>query len=149
MALRPIAWAFTAIALLVAGCKGSSTGPSGSRILVTSGANQTGTPGQTLPLALTVLLTGTRQPSHRGILFAPTGDTSYVHHPLLAGGPCTVLVQRLDGQGGNQCSVVDSTDGSGQAFVIVTLGPTPGPAQLVVTLLNPVVSDTVSFTITP
>jgi hypothetical protein len=29
------------------------------------------------------------------------------------------------------------------------MGPTPGPAHLVVTLLQPLESDTVSFTITP
>jgi hypothetical protein len=60
-----------------------------------------------------------------------------------------VLVERTDGQGGNQCSAVDSTDGSGQAFIVLTMGPTPGPAHLVVTLLQPLESDTVSFTITP
>ena len=125
-----------------------ATGPAGSRILVTSGANQTGPADSTLPLALTVFLTGTRHPTHRGILFAPTGDTSYVHKPLPAGN-CTVLVERLDGQGGRQCSAVDSTNGSGQAFIVLTMGPTPGPARLVVTLLQPVESDTVTFTITP
>jgi len=131
----------------LAGCH-SSTGPAGSQIKITSGAGQTGKAGETLPLALTVFLTGTRQPSHRGILFAPTGDTSYAHHPLAAGN-CSVLVERLDGAGGNQCSAVDSTNGSGQAFIVMTLGPTPGPARLVVTLLQPVQSDTVTFTITP
>ena len=131
----------------LAACKGS-TGPAGSRILITSGGGQTGHADSTLSLALTVFLTGTRQPAHRGILFAPTADTTYVHHPLAAGN-CTVLVERTDGQGGNQCSAVDSTDGSGQAFIVLTMGPTPGPAHLVVTLLQPLESDTVSFTITP
>ena len=131
----------------LAACHGS-TGPAGSRILITSGANQTGRADSTLPLALTVFLTGTRHRSGRGILFAPTSDTGYVHRPLGAG-TCTVLVQRLDGLGGNQCSAVDSTNGSGQAFIILTLGPTPGPAHLVVTLLQPVESDTVTFTIKP
>jgi hypothetical protein len=133
--------------LTLAACKGS-TGPAGSRILITSGGGQTGHADSTLSLALTVFLTGTRQPAHRGILFAPTADTTYVHHPLAAGN-CTVLVERTDGQGGNQCSAVDSTDGSGQAFIVLTMGPTPGPAHLVVTLLQPLESDTVSFTITP
>jgi hypothetical protein len=131
----------------VAGCSGS-TQPGGSRIRVTSGANQTGRADSTLPLALTVYLSGTRQPSGRGILFAPTADTAYVHSPLAAGN-CDVLVERLDGQGGEQCSAVDSTDGSGEAYIIVTLGPTPGTAHLVVTLLQPYEADTVTFTITP
>ena len=131
----------------LAGCRGS-TGPAGSRILVTSGAGQTGRADSTLPLALTVFLTGTRQRSHRGILFAPTADTTYVHKPLAAGN-CSVLVERLDGQGGNQCSAIDSTDGSGQAFIVLTLGPTPGPGRLVVTLLKPFEADTVTFTIKP
>jgi len=78
--------------------------------LVTSGNGQTGRADSTLNLAITVHLDGTRQPSGRGILFAPTGDTTYVHHPLVAGN-CNVLVQRLDGAGGNQCSAVDSTNG--------------------------------------
>lgn len=148
MALRHAVRLLLATAVLVAACKGSSTGPAGSRILITSGAGQTGRADSTLPLALTVFLTGTRQPSHRGILFAPTADTTYVHHPLAAGN-CNVLVERLDTLGGNSCSVVDSTNSSGQAFILVTLGPTPGPAHLVVTLLNPVLSDTVTFTIRP
>lgn len=131
----------------LAACHGS-TGPAGSRILITSGARQTGHADSTLPQALTVFLTGTRHPAHRGILFAPTADTAYVHKPLAAGN-CTVLVSRLDGQGGDQCSAVDSTDGSGQAFIVMTLGPTPGPAHLVVTLLQPLEADTVTFTITP
>ena len=126
----------------------SSTGPAGSRILITSGAGQTGHADSTLPLALTVFLTGTRQRAHRGILFAPTADTAYVHKPLAAGN-CSVLVERLDAQGGLRCSAVDSTDGSGQAFIVMTLGPTPGPARLVVTLLQPVEADTVTFTIKP
>jgi hypothetical protein len=133
--------------LALAACKGN-TGPAGSRILITSGGAQTGRADSTLSLALTVFLTGTRQPAHRGILFAPTADTTYVHHPLAAGN-CTVLVERTDGQGGNQCSAVDSTDGSGQAFIVLTMGPTPGPGRLVVTLLQPLESDTVTFTITP
>ena len=133
--------------LALAACKGGSTGPAGSRILITSGADQTGRADSTLPLALTVFLTGTRHPSHRGILFAPTADTTYVHRPLAAGN-CSVLVERLDGQGGLQCSAVDSTDGTGQAFIIMTMGPTLGPAHLVVTLLQPVESDTATFTIT-
>jgi hypothetical protein len=142
----PCVLTFVALSTL-AGCRGS-TGPAGSQIRITSGANQTGRADSTLPIALTVYLTGTRQPSKRGILFAPTADTTYVHHPLAAGN-CAVLVSRLDSQGGNQCSAVDSTGGSGQAFILLTLGPTPGPARLVVTLLNPVLSDTVSFTIKP
>jgi hypothetical protein len=131
----------------VAGCSGS-TQPGGSRIRITSGANQTGRADSTLPLALTVYLSGTRQPSGRGILFAPTADTTYVHHPLAAGN-CDVLVERLDGQGGVGCSAVDSTDGSGEAYIVMTLGPTPGPAHLVVTLLQPYEADTVTFTVTP
>jgi hypothetical protein len=145
MARTALAWIAASIAL--AACH-SSTQPAGSRILVTSGANQAGHADSTLPLALTVFLTGTRTPAHRGVLFAPTADTTYVHKPLAAGS-CSVLVQRRDGQGGNQCSAVDSTDGSGQAFIVVTLGPTPGPAHLVVTLLQPFEADTVTFTITP
>lgn len=144
MALRRV----VCLVALTMACKGTSTGPPGSHILITSGNGQTGHAGETLSLALTVFLRGTRKPSHRGILFAPTGDTTFVHHPLPAGS-CNVLVERVDGAGGNQCSVVDSTDGAGQAFIIMTLGPTPGPAHLVVTLLNPVLSDTVSLTITP
>jgi hypothetical protein len=136
-----------ALAVALAACHGS-TGPAGSRIQITSGANQTGPADSTLPLALTVLLEGTRQKSKRGILFAPTADTTYVHHPLAAGN-CAVLVQRLDSIGGNSCSAVDSTDGSGQAFIVMTLGHTPGPARLVVTLLQPLQSDTVSLTIAP
>jgi hypothetical protein len=131
----------------LAGCRGS-TGPAGSRILITSGGGQTGRANSTLSLALTVFLTGTRHPAHRGILFAPTADTTYVHRPLAAGN-CSVLVERLDGLGGSQCSAVDSTNRSGQVFIIITLGPTPGPAHLVVTLLQPVESDTVTFTIKP
>ena len=134
--------------LALAACKSGNTGPAGSRILITSGGGQTGRADSTLSLALTVFLTGTRHPTHRGILFAPTADTTYVHHPLAAGN-CTVLVERTDGQGGNQCSAVDSTDGSGQAYIVLTMGPTPGPGRLVVTLLQPVESDTVTFTITP
>lgn len=138
----------TCVALsTLAGCRGS-TGPAGSRILVTSGDKQTGRADSTLPLALTVFLTGTRHPAHRGILFAPTGDTTFVHHPLAAGN-CGILVERLDMLGGNRCSDVDSTNASGQAFVIMTLGHTPGSAHLVVTLLNPVLSDTVTVTIKP
>lgn len=147
MALRPTVWLLAATVALIAGCKGS-TGPAGSRIIITSGGGQTGHADSTLSLAVTVFLTGTRHPSGRGILFGPTGDTSLVHHQLAAGN-CNVLVERLDGAGGIQCSAVDSTDGAGRAFAIVTLGPTPGPAQLIVTLLNPVLSDTVKFTITP
>lgn len=143
---RPCVLTFVALSALAA-CHGS-TGPAGSRILVTSGARQIGRANATLPLALTVFLTGTRHPAHRGILFAPTADTAYVHKPLGAGN-CTVLVQRLDGLGGNQCSAVDSTDGAGQAFIVMTLGPTPGPAHLVVTLLQPLEADTVTFTIQP
>jgi hypothetical protein len=135
------------LAAALAGCKGS-TGPAGSRLLITSGNNQTGHADSLLRLAITAHLDGTRHPSGRGILFAPTGDTTYVHHQLAAGN-CNVLVQRLDGVGGNQCSAVDSTNGSGQAFIIVTLGHTPGTAHLIVTLLQPVISDTVTFTITP
>jgi hypothetical protein len=131
----------------LAACNGS-TQPGGSRIQITSGANQTGRADSLLPLTLTVLLSGTKQKSGRGILFAPTADTSLVHHPMAAGN-CSVLVERLDGQGGTQCSAVDSTDGSGQAYIVMTLGPTPGPARLVVTLLKPIESDTVTFTITP
>lgn len=131
----------------VAACK-SSTQPGGSRIQVTSGANQTGQAGSVLPLALTVYLSGTKQKSGRGILFAPTADTSLVHHPMAAGN-CTVLVERLDGQGGLACSAVDSTGGSGQAFIVMQLGPTPGTGHLVVTLLKPLESDTVTFTIRP
>jgi hypothetical protein len=134
--------------LALTACKSGSTGPAGSRILITSGAGQTGRADSTLPLALTVFLKGTRQPAHRGILFAPTADTTYVHHPLAAGN-CSVLVQRLDSIGGLRCSAVDSTDGSGQAFIVLTLGPTPGPGRLVVTLLQPLEADTVTFTIEP
>jgi len=148
MRCRQATWLLAAFAALAAGCKGSSSGPGGSRILITSGAGQTGRADSTLSLALTVFLTGTRQPAHRGILFAPTADTTYVHHPLAAGS-CTVLVERTDGLGGNQCSAVDSTNGSGQAFIVLTMGPTPGPGRLVVTLLQPLESDTVTFTITP
>jgi|HubBroStandDraft_2_1064218.scaffolds.fasta_scaffold790779_2 hypothetical protein len=147
MRCRCATWLLAATATLAAGCKGS-TGPAGSRILITSGANQTGRADSTLSLALTVFLTGTRQPAHRGILFAPTADTTYVHHPLAAGN-CTVLVERTDSLGGNRCSAVDSTNGSGQAFIVLTMGPTPGPGRLVVTLLQPLQSDTVTFTITP
>ena len=147
MAVRRGAWLLATAALAV-GCKGSSTGPAGSRILITSGAGQTGLADSTLPLALTVFLTGTRQPAHRGILYAPTADTTYVHKPLAAG-TCSVLVERPDGQGGARCSAVDSTDGTGQAYIVMTLGHTPGPARLVVTLLQPLQSDTVSFTIKP
>jgi hypothetical protein len=145
--LYPVGVAALTIAVSAA-CASKSTGPAGSRILITSGANQTGHADSTLPLALTVFLEGTRQPAHRGILFAPTADTTYVHKPLAAG-TCSVLVQRIDGQGGNQCSAVDSTNGSGQAFIVMTLGPTPGPAHLVVTLLQPLEADTVTFTIKP
>jgi hypothetical protein len=136
-----------AVAIALAGCKGS-TGPSGSTILITSGQKQTGPADSTFPLAVTVRLEGTRKKSGRGILFAPTGDTTYVHHPLAAGN-CAVLVTRLDGQGGAGCSAVDSTDGGGQAFIIMEAGSTPGPARLVVTLLQPLQSDTVTLTITP
>jgi len=134
-------------AMTAAACRGS-TQPGGSRIQITSGANQTGVADSTLPLALTVYLSGTKQKSGRGILFGPTDDTTLVHHPLAAGN-CTILVQRLDGQGGLQCSAVDSTSGSGQAFIVMTLGPTPGPGQLVVTLTKPFEADTVTFTIKP
>jgi hypothetical protein len=148
MALRRLVALACALAVWpVTGCH-TSTGPAGSRILITSGSGQTGHADSTLPLALTVFLTGTRQKSGRGILYAPTADTTYVHHPLAAGN-CTVLVQRTDGQGGLGCSAVDSTDGSGQAFIVMTLGSAPGPAHLVVTLLQPVLSDTATFTITP
>lgn len=137
----------TALIMAFAACHGS-TGPSGSTLLITSGANQKGPADTTFPLALTVRLEGTRKKSGRGILFAPTGDTTYVHHPLAAGN-CAILVQRTDGQGGIGCSAVDSTDGGGQAFIVMTAGPTAGPAHLVVTLLQPIQSDTVSLTITP
>jgi hypothetical protein len=139
--------AWIAVSLALAGCHGS-TGPAGSRILITSGAGQTGRADSTLPLALTVFLTGTRQPAHRGILYAPTADTTYVHKPLAAG-TCSVLVARIDGLGGTRCSAVDSTNGAGQAFIVLTLGHTPGPAHLVVTLLQPLEADTVTFTIKP
>jgi hypothetical protein len=137
-----------AMALAIPACNGGSTQPGGSRIQVTSGAGQTGRADSTLPLALTVYLSGTRKKSGRGILFAPQSDTTLVHRPLAAGN-CTVLVERLDGQGGLRCSAVDSTNGSGQAFIVMTLGPTPGPGHLVVTLLQPLEVDTVTFTITP
>ena len=145
--MRRIVLSCAALGIALAACHGS-TGPAGSTLLVTSGANQTGQADSTYPLALTVRLEGTRKKAGRGILFAPTGDTTYVHHPLAAGN-CTVLVQRLDSIGGNQCSAVDSTNGSGQAFIVMTAGHTPGPARLVVTLLQPLQSDTVSLTITP
>lgn len=141
--MRRFVWLPFAIA--VAACHGS-TQPGGSRIQVTSGANQTGLADSTLPLALTVFLSGTKQKSGRGILFGPTDDTTYVHHQLAAGN-CSVLVERLDGQGGVACSAVDSTDGSGQAYIVMTLGPTPGPGRLVVTLTKPFEADTVTFTI--
>ncbi len=137
----------TALGLALAACH-SSTGPSGSTILITSGNNQTIPADSVVRLAVTVRLEGTRQKSGRGILFAPTGDTTYVHHPL-AKGNCAILVERIDAQGGIGCSAVDSTDGGGQAFLIMTAGPTPGVAHLVVTLLHPLQSDTVTLTITP
>jgi hypothetical protein len=137
-----------AVGCALAACKSNSTGPAGSRIRVTSGAAQTGHADSTLPVALTVLLSGTRQLKHRAILYGPTADTTLVHNPLPAG-TCGVLVERFDGQGGKRCSAVDSTDGSGQAWIVLSLGPTPGPAHLVVTLLNPYVADTVSFTVLP
>ena len=147
MALSRTRAVSAAVVIALAGCHGS-TGPSGSTLLITSGTNQMGPADSTFPLAVTVRLEGTRKKSGRGILFAPTGDTTYVHHPLAAGN-CTVLVQRLDSIGGNRCSAVDSTNGSGQAFIVMTAGSTPGPAHLVVTLLQPLQSDTVTLTITP
>jgi hypothetical protein len=135
-----------AVACCALACHSSTTGPSGSTIRVTSGADQTGHADSVLPVALTVHLGGTRQPNHRAILYAPTADTTYVHHPLAAGN-CSVLVERLDGIGGLQCSAVDSTNSSGQAYIVMVLGPTPGPAHLVVTLLQPFQADTVTFTI--
>lgn len=145
--MRRIVLICTALGLALAACH-SSTGPSGSTLLITSGNNQTVMADSVVRLAVTARLEGTRQKSGRGILFAPTADTTYVHHPL-AKGNCSILVERTDTLGGQQCSAVDSTDGGGQAFIIMTAGPTPGVAHLIVTLLHPLQSDTVTLTIMP
>lgn len=47
-----------AFSFSVAACKSGSTGPPGSRIRITSGANQTGRADSTLKLAITVHLAG-------------------------------------------------------------------------------------------
>ena len=78
-------------------------------VQITQGNNQTGTPGQTLPLALVVHVTDSAGNTITG---AP------VNWQVVTAG--TVTLSR----------VVSTTDGNGNASALVTLGSVGGPAQV-------------------